>query len=93
MEAIGQAVEYNPLSNFIPLFVALFLVHSGQFDLSDRCLAYFSVLHDPTPASCRCQDIANRFGVSRSTPYRSAARPESPVAALEAWVYISQKIA
>jgi hypothetical protein len=41
MEAIRQAVEYNPMSNFIAcllLFVALFLGHFGRFDLSDRCL-------------------------------------------------------
>jgi len=28
-------------------FVALFLGHFGRFALSDRCLVYFSVLHDP----------------------------------------------
>jgi hypothetical protein len=28
------------------LFVALFLATFGRFDPSDRCLVYFSVLHD-----------------------------------------------
>ena len=28
------------------LFVAVFLAASGRFDPSDRCLVYFSVLHD-----------------------------------------------
>jgi hypothetical protein len=34
------------MSNFVPLsvaIVALFLGHFGAFDLSDRCLVYFSV--------------------------------------------------
>jgi hypothetical protein len=50
MEAIRQAAEHNPLIklNRCPLqFVALFLGRFGRFDLSDRCLVYFSVLHDP----------------------------------------------
>jgi hypothetical protein len=38
MEAIQQAAEHNPMSNFILcllLFVALLPGHFGRFDLSD----------------------------------------------------------
>ena len=58
------------MNNFIPLFVAIccsFLGHFGPFDLSDRCLVYFSVIHDPFGQYDRLSS-PERIGVEKQFP-------------------------
>jgi hypothetical protein len=48
-------------------FVALFLGRVGRFDPSDRCLVYFSVLHDPF-GQFKGAVIVGKDGVEKQLP-------------------------